>query len=29
MERVPRLYTRGGKIVARQDLAGLRQTPAP
>jgi alanine racemase len=29
MERVPRLYTRGGKIVARQDLAGLRETPAP
>jgi alanine racemase len=26
MERVPRLYTRGGKIVARQDLAGLRET---
>jgi len=29
MERVPRLYTRGGAIVARQDLAGLRQTSAP
>ncbi len=29
MERVPRLYTRGGKIVARQDLTGLRETPAP
>ena len=27
MERVPRLYTRGGKIVARHDLAGLRETP--
>jgi alanine racemase len=26
MERVPRLYTRGGRIVARQDLAGLRVT---
>jgi alanine racemase len=26
MERVPRLYTRGGGIVARQDLAGLRET---
>jgi alanine racemase len=26
MERVPRLYTRGGRIVARQDLAGLRLT---
>ncbi|HWC29702.1 MAG TPA: alanine racemase [Dehalococcoidia bacterium] len=29
MERVPRLYTRGGRIVARHDLAGLRETPAP
>ena len=29
MERVPRLYTRGGRIVARQDLAGLHVDPAP
>jgi alanine racemase len=29
MERVPRLYTRGGRIVARQDLAGLREGSAP
>jgi alanine racemase len=29
MERVPRLYTRGDRIVARQDLAGLRDTSAP
>jgi alanine racemase len=29
MERVPRLYTRGGKIVARQDLAGLHEASAP
>jgi hypothetical protein len=24
MERVPRLYIRGGEIVGRHDLAGLR-----
>jgi alanine racemase len=29
MERVPRLYTRGGRIVARQDLAGLHDASAP
>jgi alanine racemase len=29
MERVPRLYTRGGRIVARQDLAGLHEAAAP
>ena len=29
MERVPRLYTRGGRIVARQDLAGLHEATAP
>jgi alanine racemase len=29
MERVPRLYTRGGRIVARQDLAGLHGDAAP
>jgi alanine racemase len=29
MERVPRLYTRGGRIVARADLAGLREGAAP
>ncbi|HEU0074314.1 MAG TPA: alanine racemase [Dehalococcoidia bacterium] len=29
MERVPRLYTRGGRIVARQDLAGLHYASAP
>jgi alanine racemase len=29
MERVPRLYTRGGHIVARQDLAGLHDGSAP
>ena len=29
MERVPRLYTRGGHIVARQDLAGLHEDSAP
>ncbi len=29
MERVPRLYTRGGVIVARQDLAGLHEASAP
>jgi alanine racemase len=28
MERVPRLYTRSGRIVARQDLAGLHEAPA-
>jgi alanine racemase len=26
MERVPRLYVRDGKIVARQDLTGMRRT---
>ena len=26
MERVPRLYLRGGRLVARQDLIGLRRT---
>jgi alanine racemase len=29
MERVPRLYTRGGRIVARQDLAGLHDGAPP
>ncbi len=29
MERVPRLYTRGGRIMARQDLAGLHVGTAP
>ena len=29
MERVPRLYTGGGRIVARQDLAGLHDASAP
>ena len=29
MERVPRLYTRGGRIVARQDLSGLHEAAAP
>jgi alanine racemase len=29
MERVPRLYTRDGSIVARQDLAGLHDSSAP
>jgi alanine racemase len=29
MERVPRLYTRGGRIVARADLAGLHNGSAP
>jgi alanine racemase len=26
MERVPRLYTRGGRIVERQDISGLRRS---
>ncbi len=29
MERVPRLYTRDGRIIARQDLAGLHAGSAP
>ena len=29
MERVPRLYTRDGRIVARADLAGLHEDAAP
>jgi len=29
MERVTRLFIRGGRVVARQDLAGLREVSAP